>query len=273
MQAAVVRAGGEPRRDPPTIGAMRSPVDHIAAPAFPPKLEWVGSPPLRVDQLAGSPVLIEFWDFCRANSLRTLPYMKAWHERYGPAGLQVIGVHAAGFEPAGDPAAVRAAVGRLEIPYPVVIDAELEIWEAYGNLGWPGRYLFDERGMLFEQHYGEGAYPDTELAIQELLGIERPPLPPLRPEDAPGAVLEPQSEDVEGAYSGPYRAGGVWAVLDGRGSVTVNGRELAVEHPGAYELIAHPQSTRGELRLTVGAGVRCHAVCFTPGLAPARPAG
>jgi hypothetical protein len=220
-----------------------------------------------MDRLLGRPVLIEFWDFCRANSIRTLPYMKAWYERYADAGLKVIGVHVAGFEPSRDPAGVEEAVVRLQVPYPVVIDSELEIWDRYGNVGWPGRYLFNQQGMLFEQHYGEGAYDETERAIQELLEIERPVVTPLRPEDAPGAVLEPQSEDVDGPYSGPYRAGGVWAVLDGRGRVTANGRSLTVEHPGCYELISHPQSTAGELELVLDDGVRCHAVCFTPGLA------
>jgi hypothetical protein len=121
--------------------------------------------------------------------------------------------------------------------------------------------------MLFEQHYGEGAYAETELAIQELLGIEEPPLQPVRPEDEPGALIEAQSEDVPGPYSGPYRAGSVWAVLGGGGAVTVNGHELPVDHPGCYELISHPQSTESELDLQVGAGVTCYAVCFTPGLA------
>ncbi len=252
---------------------MRAAVDHIAAPAFPTRLPWINTAPLRMDQQLGRPVLIEFWDFCRANSIRTLPYMRAWHERYADPGLRVIGVHASGFEPSGDPEAVRSAVGRLEIPYPVVVDTELEIWSRYGNIGWPGRYLFDARGMLFDLHYGEGAYDETERAIQELLNIDEPPLAPRRPEDAPGALLEPQSEDVEGPYSGPYRAGGVWAVLDGRGEVRVNGGTIAVDHPGAYELISHACSTRGDLELELGRGVRCHAVCFTPGVDPsAEPA-
>jgi hypothetical protein len=247
---------------------MRAPVDHIAAPPFPFRLPWVNSAPLRMDQLLGDAVLIEFWDFCRANSIRTLPYMKAWHERYHDAGLRVIGVHAAGFEPSSDPDAVREAMARLGIVYPVVIDAELEIWNLYGNLGWPARYLFSQQGMLFDRHLGEGAYDETELAIQELLGVDRPLVEPLRPEDVPGARLEPQSEDVEGPYSGPYTAGGVWAVLEGNGTIVVDGRCVPVDHPGAYELIAHPHSTTGELSLDVGPGVRCHAVCFTPGLAP-----
>src|SRR5437016_5711557 len=195
--------------------AVRALVDHIAAPPFPPGLRWLNSAPLQMERQLGRPVLIEFWDFCRSNSIRTLPYMKAWHERYSGLGLLVIGVHASGFEPSRDPEAVRVAVARLGIPYPVVVDSELQIWEHYGNLGWPARYLWGQDGMLFEQHYGEGGYADTERAIQQLLGIDEPVLDPLRPEDDPEALLEAQSEDVEGPYSGPYRAGAVWAVLDG----------------------------------------------------------
>jgi AhpC/TSA family len=246
---------------------MRPPVDHIDAPPFPPKLPWVNVAMLRMDQQLGRPVLIEFWDFCRPNSIRTLPYMTAWHERYQADGLRVIGVHDSGFAPSEDPEAVRAAVARLAIPYAVVVDVEHEIWNLYGNLGWPARYLWGQDGKLFDYHYGEGGYEETEIAIQQLLGIERPMFDPLRPEDAPGAVLSAQSEDVAGPYSGPYEAGAVWAVLDGAGSVRANGREVAVDHPGCYELISHPRSTAGELDLVVEDGVRCYAVCFTPGLA------
>ena len=229
-------------------------------------MSWVNVATLRMDQQAGRPVLVEFWDFCRANSLRTLPYLRAWHERYEPAGLRVIGVHSAGFEPSRDPEAVRAAVARLDIPYAVAIDSEHEVWREYDNLGWPARYLWNAEGRLFEYHYGEGGYADTELAIQELLGVTRDPVAPMRPEDKPGARLRPQSQDVEGPYSGPYEAGGVWAVLEGTGTVVVGGRELAVEHPGCYPLVEHARHTRGMLELEVGPGVHCHAVCFTPGV-------
>ena len=246
---------------------MRAPVDHIPAPPFPARARWINVATLRSDQQRGRPVLIEFWDFCRPNSIRTLPYMKAWHERYERDGLRVIGVHSAGFEPSSDPEAVEVAVARLDIGYPVVIDAELEIWREYENLGWPARYLFGPNGMLFEYHYGEGAYEETELAIQQLLDVRRAMVPPVRPGDAPDAQLRVQSDDVLGPYSGPYEAGAVWAVLDGAGTVTANGREFAVDHPGAYELISHERSTAGVLELEVGPGVRCHAVCFTPGLA------
>src|SRR5450759_4127955 len=101
---------------------MRPPVARSEAPALPPRLPWINAEPLRMDQQLGRPVLIEFWDFCRPNSIRTLPYLRAWHERYKAAGLRVIGVHASGFELSADPEAVEAAVARLEISYPVVVD-------------------------------------------------------------------------------------------------------------------------------------------------------
>jgi thiol-disulfide isomerase/thioredoxin len=245
---------------------MRPPVEHIEAPAFPSRLPWINVAALRMDQQRGRPVLVEFWDFCRPNSMRTLPYVKAWHQRYEPDGLRVIGVHSSGFPPSVEPEAVEAAVGRLQIAHPVVVDVDLQIWQEYGNLGWPARYLFNQEGRLFDFHYGEGGYDETEAAIQELLGVRRPPLEPLRPEDVQGALLIPQSEDVAGPYNGPYEAGGVWAVLEGQGTVTANGERFPVDHPGAYELISHPVSTEGELALEVSAGVTCHAVCFTPGL-------
>ncbi|TMM18227.1 MAG: DipZ protein [Actinobacteria bacterium] len=250
---------------------MRAPVDSILAPLFPPRLPWVNSPP-QAPIKRGRPMLVEFWDFCRPNSLRTLPYLKAWHERYAGHGLRTIGVHCPGFDPSREETAVRTAVARLGIRYPVAIDSGFEVWRDYGNEGWPSRYLFDGHGRLVEYHHGEGAYDETELAIQELLGVAREPLAPLRPEDAPGARLAPQSEDRAGSYCGPYAAGGVWAVLEGSGTVRVGTGadaapyELAVDHPGAYALLEHERHTAGLLELQIGPGVRCHATCFTPGV-------
>jgi hypothetical protein len=217
-------------------------------------------------------MLVEFWDFCRPNSIRTLPYVKALHERYSPDGLRVIGVHCPGFEASREEHAVRDAVARLDIAHPVLIDSELEVWQEYENQGWPARYLFDGRARLFEYHYGEGAYAETELAIQELLGVQREPLAPLRPEDAPGATLAPQTADQQGSYSGAYEAGGVWAVLDGDGTVRVSAsddadaRELQVTHPGAYPLMEHDRHTLGVVNVEIGTGVSCLATCFTPGV-------
>jgi hypothetical protein len=245
---------------------VRPPIDTIPAPPFPRETEWVNVAPLRMDKQIGRPVLVEFWDFCRVNSLRTLPYVRAWHERYAAAGLRVISVHTAGFAPSEDPDAVRAAVARLGIEHPVCIDVQHEVWDWYDNRGWPARYLWNQDGHLHEYHYGEGAYAETEAAIQELLGVERELLEPVRPEDDPQAPIAAQTADVEGAYSGPYEAGGVWAVLSGAGAVRANGREIAVSHPGCFPLVEHERHTEGVLELEVGAGVTCHAVCFTPGV-------
>jgi thiol-disulfide isomerase/thioredoxin len=248
---------------------MRAPVDTIAAPLFPTTLPWVNTAGSQASILQrGKPMLVEFWDFCRPNSIRTLPYVKAWHERYADDGLRIVGVHCPGFEPSHDEQAVRDAVARLEIAHPVLIDSEFEVWQEYENRGWPARYLFDGRARLFEYHYGEGDYVGTELAIQELLGVEREPLAPLRAEDAPGVRLLPQTAEQPGAWSGPYEAGGVWAVLDGKGTVTINGDTiLTVDHPGGYQLVDHERHTVGTLELEVGEGVECLATCFTPGVA------
>lgn len=247
--------------------AMRPPADFdVLAPPFPREAEWVNVATLRMDQQRGRPVLVEFWDFCRVNSLRTLPYLKAWHERYADAGLRIVAIHSGGFEISRDPDAVRAAVARLGITYPVLIDSELECWDTYGIQGWPSRYLWDSEQRLVDFRVGEGGYVEVERAIQQLLGTKREPVPPVRPEDQPGALLHAQTEDQVGPYSGPYEAGGVWAVLSGDGSVTANGVELSVDYPGAYPLIEHDRHAAGVLDLTVGEGVTCHAVCFTPGL-------
>ena len=130
----------------------------------------------------------------------------------------MIGVHAPGFPPSAGEDAVRDAVPRLGVEHPVVIDVALEIWDLYGNEGWPARYLWDQRGVLLDVHFGEGAYAETERAIQELLGVEREPVAPLRPEDEPGGAAARADGRPAGPYSGPYEAGGVWAVLDGAGT-------------------------------------------------------
>ena len=168
---------------------------------------------------------------------------------------------------------MRAAVARLGIEHAVVIDEDFALWRDYGNEGWPARYLFDRRLRLYSMHYGEGAYDETEAEICELLGEDDcEPVAPLRPEDEPGAMLAPQTADQEGAWSGSYEAGGVWAVLERTAAagepapvIRANGREIAVEHSGAFALVEHERHTAGELALEIGDGVVCHAVQFTPG--------
>ena len=178
---------------------VRPPVDTIQAPPFPAGLPWVNVAPLRMDRQLGRPVLVEFWDFCRVNSLRTLPYLQEWHRRYAGGGLRVIGVHSPGFPPSRDEHAVRDAVARLGVEHPVVIDSDLLVWDEYGNEGWPARYLFDQRGILSDVHIGEGAYAETEHAIQQL------PRSPLRPPIRPAPTAAP----TRPAGCGPCSRGAV----------------------------------------------------------------
>src|SRR4051812_7663034 len=155
-----------------------------------------------MDQQVGRPVLVEFWDFCRPNSLRTLPYVRAWHERYASAGLRVIGVPSPGFPPGRDNPVARAAVAPLGIEHAVALDPGHAVWDVCDREGWPARYVFDQSLTLVDYLYGEGAYADTESVMQELLGLEREPLAPLRPEDDPEALIAVPAPDQAGACSG-----------------------------------------------------------------------
>jgi AhpC/TSA family protein len=256
------------------------PEAEIYAPEFPRSLEWLNVAFLRMNTLHGRGVaLVEFWDFARINSLRTLPYLTEWHNRYSEAGLRVIGVHTPGYSFGRDRDRVARAVERLEIPFAVALDPDYEVWREYGNKGWPGRYLFDREGKLALLHYGEGEYEDTELAIGEVLGIDVEPMAPLRPEDAPGALLEPQTADIalpagrdrldlvrdwtdgedfiEAADAGAaarftFTAGGAYAALSG-GDV----------EPGLYEVDGTVEAE--------SPGLRLHGVQFTP--VPPAPSG
>jgi hypothetical protein len=245
---------------------VRAPVDTIHAPPFPRTLAWLNVATLRMDKQRGRPVLIEFFDVCRVHSLRTLPYVQAWHARYEAEGLRVVSVHAPGYPPSFEEDVVRASVERLGIEHPVALDHEFALWQLYGNEGWPARYLFTQEHRLLEFHYGQGAYDETERAIQELLGVERDVVAPLRPQDAPGAQLATPTPDQPGAWSGPYEAGAVWAVLEGEGEVAVNGRSHAVGFSGAHLLLEHDRHIEGVLELEPGPGVTCHGVQFEAGL-------
>ncbi len=247
---------------------MRTPVDTIAAPPFPKDLQWVNSAPLRMEKQARRTVLIEFWDVCRPSSHRTLPYLRAWHERYAAAGLLVIGVHASGLSAGHDDARVREAIDRMGIAYPVALDHDFLLWKAYGTPGWPSRYVFAPRLKLFEVHHGEGDYAGTERAIQELLEIDEPLTPLADPADDDDVPIVVPTADVEGPYSGPYAAGEVWVIVDGPGTVTVNGEQHVLDRLGAHRVIRHARHAAGEVTVEPDGEVEVLATAFLPGLAP-----
>jgi thiol-disulfide isomerase/thioredoxin len=133
---------------------------------------WLNSEPLTAEGLRGRVVLVDFWTYSCVNWLRTLPYVRAWHERYGDRGLAVVGVHAPEFGFEHDLDNVRRAAGELGVGYPVVIDNDFTVWRLFENHYWPAVYLVDRDGRLRFHHFGEGAYEETERAIQRLLGVD-----------------------------------------------------------------------------------------------------
>jgi thiol-disulfide isomerase/thioredoxin len=143
--------------------------DEGAMPDLDGAVAWLNSPPLSSKALRGKVVLVNFWTYSCINSLRELPYMKAWAAKYKDAGLVVIGVHAPEFGFEKDRANVKNAVADLKVPYPVSIDSDHSIWRAFRNEYWPADYFVDAKGRIRYHHFGEGEYEKSEHVIQTLL--------------------------------------------------------------------------------------------------------
>jgi thiol-disulfide isomerase/thioredoxin len=131
--------------------------------------EWLNSPPLTRSALRGKVVLVDFWTYTCINWRRTLPYIHAWAEKYKDQGLVVIGVHAPEFAFEKNIGNVRWAVNDMKIEYPIAVDSEHVIWDAFRNQYWPALYFIDAQGRVRHQHFGEGSYEQSEMIIQELL--------------------------------------------------------------------------------------------------------
>lgn len=132
---------------------------------------WINTPPLTTADLRGKVVLVNFWTYTCINWLRQLPYLRAWHRRYGDAGLVVVGVHTPEFGFETDIRNVRRAVRQLEIDYPVAVDSDYGVWGDFDNHYWPALYFADASGRLRHHHFGEGEYGQSELVIRQLLGV------------------------------------------------------------------------------------------------------
>lgn len=267
----------------------------IAVPPFAPSLSWVGPEPPPVERIcARGPLLVHFIDAAHLSSVRTLAYLSAWHDRYSPHGLTVTAVNSPRFPFTGEPPKLAAALERLGVRFPVAVDREYRAWHDYGCEGWPSLFLWSRGGALRWFHFGEGEYAATEAAIQEELlrvspTLELPDLlDPLRPSDAPGALVarptdellpggspsEPwRSDGAESSLDIPYSAGGAWATVDGEGELTVSvddgpPREIPVIAPGAYELSSHERHESHRLSLAASPTLDVYAVAFAAGLPP-----
>ena len=130
---------------------------------------WINSPPLTTEQLRGKVVVVDFWTYSCINCLRSIPYVRAWAEKYKDQGLVVIGVHTPEFAFEKSEANVRQAVERLGVTYPVAMDNDFAIWRAFRNNYWPAHYFIDAKGQIRHHHFGEGDYDGSERIIQQLL--------------------------------------------------------------------------------------------------------
>jgi thiol-disulfide isomerase/thioredoxin len=130
---------------------------------------WLNSAPLSGKALRGKVLVVNFWTYSCINSLRELPYMKAWATKYKDAGLVVIGVHTPEFGFEKEPSNVKKAVSELRIAYPIPIDSDQSIWSAFRNEYWPATYFIDGKGRIRYHHFGEGEYERSERMIQALL--------------------------------------------------------------------------------------------------------
>ena len=151
-----------------SAGALKLPVEGDL-PSFEGATTWLNSQPLTARGLRGSVVLVNFWTFSCINSIRVLPYLRAWAAKYKSQGLVVIGVQAPEFEFEKNVDNVRWAVKDRMIDYPVAVDNDLAIWQAFGNSYWPALYFVDARGHIRHHQFGEGEYDQSEAVIQQLL--------------------------------------------------------------------------------------------------------
>ena len=263
----------------------------ITVPLHAPELapgRWVQGPEVSIAFSRGAVVLVDFWESTCVNCLRTLPYLKAWHERYAGRGLVIVGVHTPEFEFTADPELVAAAARDEGIPYPVLLDQDRGTWQRFANHYWPARYLVDARGYLLAP---EGYRPGEEVRHRDR---EEGPAPPgmftargLWRHEAefletrePGAeldlvceasgvnlVLEPAGELEIEVDGGP-----VPAAERGADVVERDGRTFALwERPRMVRLVDSPVFRRRHLVLRFPPGVRAYAFSFSTCARPSPP--
>jgi thiol-disulfide isomerase/thioredoxin len=151
------------------VAAMSTPTKTSELASLGQATEWINSEPLTQRSLQGKVVLVQFWTYSCINWLRTMPYVRAWAEKYRDQGLVVIGVHSPEFEFEKLPSNIRWGAKNYRVDYPIAVDSDFKIWRGFGNQYWPALYLFDGKGEARYHHFGEGNYAESERMIQQLL--------------------------------------------------------------------------------------------------------
>ena len=168
IDGPAMNGGGMMMAGKPEAQAAKLPPEGLMPPLSG-AVEWLNSPPLTRESLKGKVVLVDFWTYSCINCLRSIPYVKAWADKYKDQGLVVIGVHTPEFAFEKSVANVKNAVADLNIGYPVAIDSNYAIWRAFANQYWPAHYFIDAEGRIRHHHFGEGDYEESERIIQTLL--------------------------------------------------------------------------------------------------------
>ncbi len=272
------------------LAAVKPSRQDVPLPPFPPGLSWLRGPePVSERVTARGPLLVHFFEVGELSSVRTLPFVTGLHERLGPLGLTVIGVHSPRNGLASADADLEAALERLGVNFAVANDNEHRIWHAYGCDRWPYSFLWRRGGTLRWAHYGEGAYHETEAeAREEITAISDGELPPslLDPpaDGRPAELVAPSAErfpggshdvawrsDASEPLTVAYEGAGAWAALGGSGevAVTIDGGSattITLTAPGLYELAAHPFHGPHQVELRPSSGVAVWSIAFPPGV-------
>ena len=196
-------------------------------PSFEGATEWLNSGPLTPSALRGKVVLVNFWTYSCINWIRQLPHIRAWAQKYAGQGLTVIGVHTPEFAFEHDIENIRRAARDMQVDYPIAVDTNYAIWQAFDNEYWPALYLADAQGVIRHRHFGEGDYERSEAIIQQLL----------EQVGTPGLSREPTSVDAEGV-----EAPADWGALGSpetylgyaRTENLASAREVVLDRPHVY---------------------------------------
>ena len=198
-------------------------------PGFDRATGWLNSAPLDVADLRGKVVLVDFWTYTCINWLRTLGYLRAWAEKYREQGLIVVGVHTPEFPFERDVVNVRQAAKDMRVEYPIALDPEYAVWDAFSNRYWPAAYFADAEGRIRHHQFGEGEYEECERIIQQLLREAGR-------DDVPGELVSVPDGGVEAQAD--------WATL-GSGETYVGYQQghnfespggVTIDEPRAYSL-------------------------------------
>ena len=160
---------------------------------------WINSKPFTLESLRGKVVLMDFWTYTCVNCIRTLPYLKQWHEKYADEGLVIVGVHSPEFQFEHVRANVEAAVEEFGIEWVVIQDNNLETWRAFANRFWPAKYLIDKNGVIRYTHFGEGSYDETEMEIRQWLWDAGSDIEGIEANEKPNPIRNKQAESRDSA--------------------------------------------------------------------------